>query len=204
MTVPTSTEPQGAHTMIPPLSSADGPPGFSVPETMTTHELGDTMARLIWESFSDYIGDGEAAALLGSVGMDIGEGIPDERVAEELLIFFMWAHTRGIQLAFVQRVAEGTLKGALDAMHGAVFEDMVAQGTPKSQLPVFEQRVSARYAEYHEAARASDSQVGRVALRHVTGMEDVPDALALRLAERAVAVAGPLRDFLEEVDLQDS
>ena len=35
----------------------------------------------------------------------------------------------------------GTVRDVLDQLHRAVFEDMIANGTPRAQIPVFEQRV---------------------------------------------------------------
>lgn len=175
--------------------------GFSAPQHMTPRELGDTLARLVWESFSDFIADGDAEVLLGDLGLTREDGIPVEATTEEILIFLMWAHTRGLQLAFVGRADESLLREGLDAFHAAIFEDMVDIGTPRSQLPLFEQRVSVRYAEYHAAARRSDADLGRAVAHHLSGSRTGSDSLALALQERAIAVANPLRDFLEEVEL---
>ena len=41
--------------------------GFEVPQNMTPEDLGDTLARLVWESFSDFIADGAAEVLLGAL-----------------------------------------------------------------------------------------------------------------------------------------
>jgi len=182
----------------------DGRSGFLAPRAMTPTDLGDHLARLVWESFSDFIADGEAEALLRELGLDGEEGFPDQRIVEEILIFFMWSHTRAVQLAFAGRAEEGLLRAALDAMHRAIFEDMVANGTPRAQLPLFEQRVSARYAEYHAAAARSDAEVGLAALRHLAEPADGedPDRLAWGLTQRALVVAHPLRDFLGDVELE--
>ena len=174
--------------------------GFEVPRTMTPPDLGDTLARLVWESFSDFIADGEAEVLLGDLGTQEG-GIPSEALAEEILIFLMWAHTRGIQLAFVGRSDQALVREGLDAFHAAIFQDMVDNGTPQAQVPLFEQRVGARYAEYYTAAGRSDGDLGKAVARHLAGSRQSPDSLAAALTERAIAVANPLRDFLEEVEL---
>jgi len=163
--------------------------------------VADHLARLVWESFSDFIADGDAEALLGDLGLTNESGVPDEATAEELLIFFMWAHTRGAQLAFVGRAPDRLVRDVLDDFHRAVFEDMKLHGTPASQLPLFEQRVSARYTEYHDAASRSDARVGAGAVRALTGQEDGSPGLAAALARQAIAVVNPLRDFLEEVEL---
>ncbi len=170
---------------------------FRAPQSMTPAELGDTLARLVWESFSDFIADGDAEALLGDLGLVTEDGVPAEVPAEEILIFLMWAHTRGIQLAFVGRSAEDLVREGLDAFHRAIFEDMVANGTPEAQIPLFEQRVSARYAEYYHAAARSDAHLGTAVARHVAREASELGPLAAALTERAIAVANPLRDFLE-------
>ena len=192
---------------------------FRAPQTMTPDELGDNLARLVWESFSDFLAREDVETPLPDVDtLDDDDGTA-LRTAEEALIFFMWAHTRGAQLAFLGRAPEQRIKegldalrrqcavadahhGALDALHSAVFEDMVENGTPKSQLPLFEQRVGARYAEYHQAAAESDDKLGAAVSRHMLGQ--VRDSTSEAIRERAVAVANPLRDFLEEVELVES
>ncbi len=174
---------------------------FSVPQSMTPQELGDTLARLVWESFSDFIADGEAEDLLGGLGLTGEDGVPGEAPAEEILIFLMWAHTRGLQLAFIGRSDRDLVREGLDEFHSAIFEDMVDNGTPRNQIPLFEQRVSTRYTEYYNAARVSDAHVGQAVARHLAGSHSGPETLADALQERAIAVANPLKDFLEEVEL---
>lgn len=176
---------------------------FRAPQTMTPDELGDNLARLVWESFSDFLSQEDVETPLPDVGtLDDDDGTA-LRTAEEALIFFMWAHTRGAQLAFLGRAPDERIKQGLDALHSAIFEDMVENGTPKSQLPIFEQRVSARYAEYHQAAAESDDKLGEVVSRHLLG-GTVRESTSEAIRERAVAVANPLRDFLEDVELVES
>ena len=175
--------------------------GFSAPQHMTPEEVGDTLARLVWESFSDFIADGDAEVLLGDLGLTREDGLPAQATTEEILIFLMWAHTRGLQQAFIGRSDEALVREGLDAFHAALFEDMVNNGTPRIQIPLFEQRVSARYAEYYAAARQSDAAVGRAVAHHVSGSAAGSEPLASALQEQAIAVANPLRDFLEEIDL---
>jgi len=182
-------------------SMTDDTIGFRVPQNMNPGELGDTLARLVWESFSDFIADGDAENLLGGLGLTKEDGLPAEAPTEEILIFLMWAHTRGLQLAFVGRSDRELVREALDAFHSAIFQDMVENGTPRSQLPIFEQRVSARYAEYYAAAERSDGELGEAVAHHLAGSERSPASLAAVLTERAIEVANPLKDFLEEVDL---
>jgi len=174
--------------------------GFRPPASMTPEELGDTLARLVWESFSDFLDEGDAGVSLQALGIHTDDGMPPGHVAEEALIFLLWAHTRGAQLAFVGRAPDDLLRMGLDSLHRAVFEDMVGHGTPAAQLPLFEQRVSARYAEYNQAAAGSDAELSRVALRHLTGTSGSAHQ-ALAIMDRALAVASPLRDFLEDVEL---
>ena len=177
---------------------------FRAPQTMTTEELGDTLARLVWESFTDFLAlEDVETPIPRSAVLRREDGVPDDQVAEEALIFFMWAHTRGAQLAFLGRARDQTIRRGLDALHRAVFDDMVRHGTPRVQLPIFEQRVSARYAEYHQAAAESDGRLGEAVSRHLAGASTDSHPLAEGLTERAIAVANPLRDFLEDVKLLD-
>ena len=148
----------------------DGLREFRAPQAMTTDELGDSLARLVWESFTDFLArDDVETPLPADAPLTEEDGTPDQQIAEEALIFFMWAHTRGAQLAFLGRTPDQTLRKGLDAMHRAVFDDMVEHGTPSAQLPLFEQRVSARYAEYHQAASESDGRLGEAVCHHLSG-----------------------------------
>lgn len=176
-------------------------PQFSAPESMTPDELGDHLARLVWESFSDFMSEGDADVPLSGLDVPMEDGMPDSHTTEEALIFLMWAHTRAAQLAFLRRAPTPLVKTGLDALHRAIFEDMVEHGTPEAHLPLFEQRVGARYAEYHRAAEVSDEHLGKVVVRRLTNRDDVDEELTQAVAERAIAVADPLRDFLEEVEL---
>jgi hypothetical protein len=140
--------------------------------------------------------------MLERLGLPVEDGLPPERFTEELLIFHMWVHSRAVQLSFVRRVPDPIIREILDHLHRAIFEDMVTNGTTKSRIPVFEQRVSARYAEYYAAAEASDDSVGVAALEHLLGgRPQSPQEAARVLTERAVVMASPLRDFLEGVDV---
>jgi hypothetical protein len=184
---------------------AGGSGGVGSGGAVTPVDLADTLARLVWEGFSDFLVEPSTRVLLAQLGAPVGdEDLPDERTAEELLILHLWAHTRAVQLSYFRRAPEALVRETLDALHQAVFEDMVANGTPRHQLPLFEQRVGARYAEYYEAAERSDEGVGAVAAGHLAA-EEVrvhPDGARL-LAERAVEVANPLRDYLDELELID-
>ncbi len=176
---------------------------FHAPQTMTPGELGDSLARLVWESFSDFLANDDVDSSLEGVDKLYDDDAASSRTAEEALIFFMWAHTRGAQLAFLGRAPDERIRQGLDALHSAVFEDMVENGTPKSQLPFFEKRVVARYAEYHQASSESDAKLGQVVSRRLLG-DSARESVQEALSERAVAVANPLRDFLEEVELVDA
>ena len=178
---------------------------FRAPQSMTTEELGDNLARLVWETFSDFVAreDVESPVPMPDDLVD-DDGSPGSRDAEEALIFFMWAHTRGAQQAFLGRTPDDRIRRGLDALHQAVFEDMVQHGTPISQLPMFEARVGARYHEYHQASAESDERLGQAVCKHLAGgSPEYCRQLGNALTERAIAVANPLRDFLEEVDLLD-
>lgn len=174
---------------------------FQAPRTITPQDLGNDLARLVWESFSDFVADADTDSASTPIDLTDEEGHPDQRAIEEALIFFMWAHTRATQQAFVTRAPGPLLKEALDGLHKAVFEDMIENGTPSSHMPLFEQRVSARYSEYNQAAADSDSELSRAVVRHITAQTEAPDPLTEVLRESALAVAGPLRDYLEDVEL---
>lgn len=176
---------------------------FRAPQTMTPDELGDNLARLVWESFSDFLSKEDVETPLPDIDALYDDEATSSRTAEEALIFFMWAHTRGAQLAFVGRAPDELIRQGLNALHQAVFEDMVQNGTPSEQLPKFEQRVSMRYAEYHQAASQSDKHLGQAVARHLAGNGQRP-ALVEAIRERAVAVANPLKDFLEDVELVEA
>jgi len=178
---------------------------FQAPQSLAARELGDHLAHLVWENFSDFINIAEADDQNPLAELDLldDEGQPDQTGVEETLIFMMWAHTRGVQQAFLGRTPDETVKKALDEMHRAVFEDMVDNGTPKSQIPFFEQRVSARYAEYHAASARSDVELGEAVAKHLADTQSPDATTKVAVTERALAVAGPLKDYLEEVELED-
>ncbi len=173
-------------------------------QPMSPAQLGDTVARLVWEGFSDFLVSPALAQILERRGVALSDGIPPRREAEEILIFHLWAHTQAIQLAFVRRIPEHLHRSVLDSLHHAVFEDMVANGTPRAQLPVFEQRVSARYSEYRGAADTSDERVGFAVLAHLgTGAGEGSEVDAGLLTERAMELAHPLKDYLGDVELSE-
>ena len=177
---------------------------FRPPQTMTPAELGDSLARLVWESFSDFLAQEDVETPLPDVDALYDDERRSRRTAEEALIFFLWAHTRGAQLAFMGRAPDQRIRQGLDELHRAVFEDMVQHGTPSNQLPLFEQRVSARYAEYNVAAAESDERLGAAVSRHLVGDAKRGAVLADAIRERAIAVANPLKDFLEDVELVEA
>jgi hypothetical protein len=166
-------------------------------------ELGESLAHLTWESFSDEVVSPELRQLLSAVEVPSDDGPRWQHVVEELLIVILWAHTRTLQLSLVDRAPAEVVRDTLDAMHRALFEDMVEHGTPRAQLPLFEQRVGARYTEYYGAAEESDDRVGEVAAGHLMGTTCSPPEAATRyLTERLVMISGPLRDFLDDVEVE--
>lgn len=168
---------------------------------MTTTELGDSMAQLVWESFSDFI---ELRDLSPPDTAGSGVATAPAFNAEETLILFMWVHTQACQKAFAGRASPEQLREVLDAMHRAVFEDLEKDFLSKAQLPLFEQRVSARYAEYYDAAsRATEEMVVEVAADHIAADGLSATSLSLELAEFTAAAVGPFRDYLEDVALAD-
>lgn len=194
---------------LPGLTCSDGEgagrPVAGASPGLTPTELGEHLARLVWESLSDVLTDDRSLTVLARLGALAADGTPSSRASEELLILLLWAHTRGIQQAYAARGAR-LARVALDELHRAVFEDMVAAGSRREELPIFEQRVRTRYAEYGRAAKASDHAVGSVALRSIAGRTAArahPDGGedARVLATRAVGVAAPVGDFYSDVDL---
>ena len=168
---------------------------------MSAEELGDNLAQLVWESFSDFL------ERRGVTNADDGSGdgavlaMPTV-VPEEALIFFMWLHTRSCQQACGADAERG--RRVLDAMHRALYEDLEESSVPRLQLPLFEQRVSARYAEYYGAASdQTDEKVVEVAARHLLVNELERPGIVLDLAEAATVTSGPLRDFLSDIELED-
>lgn len=169
--------------------------------SLSPSELGDTLAQLVWESFSEFAGDPEYGRHRDLLGIETEDGLPARPMAEELLVFHLWAHVRAVQLSFVEAPAE-LVRECLDQLHRAVFDDIVAGGTPASEIPVFEQRVSARYAEYYAAAEISDGRVGEVAAERLAEVGAAGSARAAGvMTGRAIEIAHPLKDFLEGVEL---
>ncbi|HUG39688.1 MAG TPA: hypothetical protein VMM12_04350 [Longimicrobiales bacterium] len=168
---------------------------------MSAAELGDNLAQLVWESFSDFIerrglGSEEGGEDGGTAVLVLPTVEP-----EEALIFFMWLHTRACQQACADPEC---VKRVLDAMHRAIYEDLEARTFTRVQLPLFEQRVSVRYTEYYDAASdRSGEKVVEVAARHVLVNGMPRPAVVLELAEAATVTSGPLRDFLEDIELTD-
>jgi hypothetical protein len=162
------------------------------------------LARLVWEHLTDLLTEGRGADLLEMLDITGKDGSVPQAMLEEILTLVLWVHTRSVQLAFHGRADPELKKQALDALHRAVFEDLVEQGTPRGHLPLLEQRVSARYAEYYECAEISDEAVGKAAVRRcqaaVGDETDRPEAARLA-TELALTMAHPLLDFLEEVEL---
>ena len=176
---------------------------FHAPRTMTPAELGDSLAQLVWESFSDFLAQGDAETPLPNIDALHEHEERWNRTVEETLVFFLWVHTRGAQLAFMGRAPDELVRDGLNALHQAVFEDMLENGTPSSQLPMFEQRVRTRYAEYHQAAAESDDRLGQLVSRYLVGDTNRANLIEA-ITERAVAVANPLRDFLGDVELVEA
>lgn len=166
---------------------------------MSAQELGENLAQLVWESFTDFV---ERRGLQAEPEQDGGTGVLAMPTVEpeEALIFFMWLHTRACQQACGTDADWG--KQVLDLMHKAIYEDLEDQSIPRVQLPLFEQRVSARYAEYYDAAsRTTEERVVEVAARHVLVNEMKRPGILLDLAEAATVTSGPLRDFLQDVNV---
>ena len=149
---------------------------------MTDRELADRLSQLVWEHASDFL-EG------GTPGGDIAPELLADRPVDidEVLVFFLWVHTHVVQQAYAGRYSPAVVK----------------RGIPASRLPLFEQVISARYADYYAAAKSENERIGELAASFV---DDRPDergqeALAAALAHASVEVAGPLKDFLLDVRL---
>ena len=164
---------------------------------MTDRELADRLSQLVWEHASDFL-EG------GTPGGDIAPDVLADRPVDidEVLIFFLWVHTHVVQQAYAGRYPARVVKRLLDAMHRRVFADLEEHGIPASRLPLFEQVISSRYAEYYGAAKSETQRIGELAASFVDDEESQGrEALAAALAQASVEVAGPLRDFLLDVRL---
>ena len=54
--------------MLHMMDTAEPAGDFTIPRTMTPDELGDTLARLVWENFTDFLSDGDAEVPLQALG----------------------------------------------------------------------------------------------------------------------------------------
>lgn len=165
---------------------------------VTDRELADRLSQLVWEHVSDFLEGGMPG---GDVGADLLADHPVD--LDEVLIFFLWVHTHVVQQAYAGRYPGEVVKRLLDAMHRRVFADLEDHGIPSSRLPIFEQVISSRYANYYGAAKSEDRLIGEVAAAHIDDRADelTRDALAAALAQASVEIAGPLKDFLLDVRL---
>jgi hypothetical protein len=165
---------------------------------VTAADLGDNLAQLVWESFTDFIERQAAHATNDKPEGGTAVLALPRLEAEEVLIFFMWLHTRACVLACEPEAATAVL----DVMHRALYEDLEARAISRVQLPLFEQRVAARYREYNDAASAvSDQSVVEVAARNVLLNGDGGRAGMVELAEATTATSGPLRDYLLDLEV---
>ncbi len=168
----------------------------------TPRELGEHLARLVWETFTDLLIDAEVSDLLIRLGGESEPGRPTASSVRELLVYVMWAHTRGVQQAFLEGSAT-TAARALDEMHRLVYRDLSDWGAQRSTLPLFEQVVAARYEELNKEAGQGDIAVGAACAKALGGGEAVKDEDAQVLASVALAVAAPMRDYYKGVRLID-
>lgn len=167
---------------------------------ITPAQLGQDLARHLWESLDDLLTDPDSLDVLKRLKALEPGGGPTARAGEELLIYLLWAYTRGIQQAR-SAYGPGVARTALDALHKAVFKDMVDNGTLRDELPLFEERVRTRYAQYGQAASDSDEAVGEALVRAVTGGRSGSREDAQTMAAAAVGVSSPVGDFYAAVNL---
>ena len=162
---------------------------------LTAQELADRLSQLVWEHVTDFL---EGGAPGSELGLDLADHPVD---IDELLIFFLWIHTHVVQQAYAGRYDADVVKNLLDAIHRRVFADLEEHGISSSRLPLFEQVISSRYAEYYGAAKSETRRVGELAAQLVDDRTEPGErgALAGALAQASMEVAGPLRDFLVDV-----
>lgn len=175
--------------------------GFAlIANAMTPAQLGEDLAQHVWESLRDLLTDEGSLGVLHRLNALEPGGGPTVRTGEELLIYLLWAYTRGIQQA---RTTNGpqVARAVLDALHKAVFKDMVDNGTPRDELPLFEERVRARYAQYGRAASESDQAVGEALVGAVAAGRSADLEDAGIMAAKAVGVSNPVGDFYAAVNL---
>ncbi len=188
-----------AHTVM------DDTHEFRAPQSMTPDELGDSLARLVWESFSDFLAHEDVETPLPeSPPFRTRTATPTGQAAEEALIFFMWAHTRGAQLAFLgadPRPAASA--GAWTPCTGPSSRtwSSTARPGPAPDLRAAGQRALRRVPSGGRRVRRAPGRGG------VPPPGRRPPPTGARwpsaITERAIAVANPLKDFLEEVELVD-
>ena len=164
--------------------------------------MGAQLAHLVWESFRDLLTDAANLRVLERLDMLDVDGVPKARAEEEVLIFLLWVHTRAIQLACPE-TGSRSARTALDALHGAVFDDMLANGANPGELPIFEERVRTRYERYRKAAGESDAAVGAAVIEAMTGSPSDNPEDAFLIASRGLGVLAPVRDFYTALELLD-
>ena len=165
---------------------------------MTDRELADRLSQLVWEHVTDFLEGGSPGSEIG------GAVLADHPVdLDEVLIFFLWVHTHVVQQAYAGRYPSDMVKRLLDAMHRRVFADLEDHGIAASRLPLFEQVISSRYADYYAAAKSETQRIGELAASLVDERSEdrVREALSGALAQASMEIAGPLRDFLLDIRL---
>jgi len=163
---------------------------------MTDRELADRLSQLVWEHVTDFLEGGSPGS---EISGDLLADLPVD--LDEVLIFFLWVHTHVVQQAYAGRYPGDVVKRLLDAMHRRVFADLEEHGIAASRLPLFEQVISSRYADYYAAAKSETERIGEIAASLISERPESTrqEALSGALAQASVEIAGPLRDFLLEV-----
>ena len=73
---------------------------FHAPRTMTPAELGDSLAQLVWESFSDFLAQGDAETPLPNIDALHEHEERWNRTVEETLVFFSLGTYKGCAARF--------------------------------------------------------------------------------------------------------
>ena len=126
------------------------------------------------------------------LGFQAPQTITPEGLADDLTVLVWESFTDFIS----ERESSSTFKDG-----GPVDEEGQPDRRTVEEALIFEKRVSTRYAQYHAAAAVSDVALGEAVVHHLTGSLGSPEPFTQAVTERALEVTGPLRDYLEEVQL---
>lgn len=175
-------------------------PGPAAP--LTREELGGHLAHMVWEAVPDLLVSEDSRRAFAELGVELQDGVPQPPADDELLVFLLWAHVRGVREAFRRRADREPLGSVLSAFHRAVYADLERRGVSLQALRIFEQRLGARYVEYQRASERSAMELEKAVRSHLSPGDSpgpLPDAPIL--ASRARELSEPLVDFLTDLEI---